>query len=135
MLLSGNERGEIYELDTPITLTYKLSEKLQSVPEGYTRKFYIIRLHWDNKTGKMVVEKLPATQKGDTISAENDKFSYFLVAYEDTVAEEERGDEKESEEATTNPNTFDRGGLAFATVAGTSIPLILWGAYLATKRN
>ncbi len=123
IFIDGDEEqlGEVYQLDDGVTISYDLPKAAQTVPTGYTRSYFFIRIH----NGE--VTKIPATRKGDSIEAGNDGFSVFLVAYEDTAIEE-------IEEIATNPKTLDKGGIVFATVAGASIPLILWGAYLATKR-
>ena len=123
--------GSAYKLDNAITVTYELPKEAQVTQEGYTRTFYIIRLHYNYATNEYEVKMLPATRSGDTLAIESDEFSTFLVAYTDTEIETEQ----ETEEVSTNPNTFDKGGVAFAIAAGSSLPMLIWGAYLATKRN
>ena len=117
-----NPIGYVYDLgdDQNITVTYELSEELANAPEGYIRNFYIIRLHDD------VAEKFAATRSGNKISVDNNKFSAFIVAYED-VKDNSRADE--------NPNTFDRGALAFSIVGGSSVAITVLGAVILSKKQ
>ncbi|MBR0480560.1 hypothetical protein IJJ46_01930 [Candidatus Saccharibacteria bacterium] len=128
-----NGVGNIIKLDNEITQSYAVPEDYLTAPEGYKRTFFVVRQHVIMGDGSNTIsyKRLDATLDGATLTFKNDLFSDFFIAYEDTAIEEE----SESEEAETNPNTLDRGGLIFAITAGTSVPLVLWGAYLATKRN
>ena len=70
--------SNVSELSKPMTFTVALPEELKVVPEGYTRNYFVVRVH-DGKT-----DKLPVTVNSDgTLSFETDKFSTYALAYED----------------------------------------------------
>ena len=81
--------GEVTELDKEVTFTIAVPEELKAVKEGYTREFYIIRVH-EGET-----EKLPVTVNADgTLSFKTDRFSTYALAYTDTAIEEETPTDK-----------------------------------------
>lgn len=69
---------EISEPSKELTFTLTIPEEL--LKEG--RKFYIVRVH-NGET-----EKLEATVSGNKIEFKTDKFSTYVLAYEDTISEE-----------------------------------------------
>lgn len=117
--------GMVYALDEDVTLSYELSEELATAPEGYIRKFAIVRYH------QGVATKLETTQNGNVLSAKNNEFSTFVVTYEDT----EEDASESTTEPTTNPNTFDGSRVAFAAGVGASLVTMTWGIYLALKKQ
>lgn len=125
--------GYAYELDDEITLSYEIPEDLQETPDGYTREFKIIRIHYNRETSELEIDELDTTREDNTLYTSSDKFSTFVVAYADTADETE--ETKDDEDETSNPVTFDGGKLAFATIAGSSIVTTLWGITLAVKRH
>lgn len=76
---SGDKVGQISELTDKIKLTVMLPEKLQDVKDGYTRKFYIARVH----NGKTDLIETELSEDGKYVTFETDKFSTYAIAYED----------------------------------------------------
>ncbi len=64
--------------ETKVTL--KLPSNLPSLESGYTRKYYVIRVH----NGEATVIKDVTDNGNGTVSFKTDKFSTYAVAYEDT---------------------------------------------------
>lgn len=101
------ELGKVPELANKINLAVILPEKLQIIPEGFIREYFIIREH-DGK-----IEKISAmiNEEGKMITFETDKFSTYALAYVDTKVETPKDDEeivdKEDEEEIKNPQTSD----------------------------
>lgn len=114
--------GEINELDSPLKLVFPIAEGYRTAPDGYTRKFFAVRVHY-NSDGKIEIEEIPATFDGENAIIENDKFSTFYLAYEDVKNEE------------TNPNTFDRGITTFAVLGGITVPTLVAAAWFLAKKN
>lgn len=112
--------GNITELASPLTITLTLPEDLEEVVEGYTRTYYLVRVH-DGET-----TLIKATDNGDgTISFDSDKFSTYAVVYEDA--------EEEEEEEVVTPDTGSFTGEAgsegtknalFATIVALTTALI-----------
>ena len=72
--------GEVKELAKEVTFTIAVPKELKEVKDGYTREYYVIRVH-DGKT-----DKLPVTVNADgTLSFKTDRFSTYALAYEDTA--------------------------------------------------
>lgn len=106
---NDTEIGTIEELSKEITLTVVLPENIQKVKDGYTREFYIVRIH-DGKA-----EKINATlsEDGTYVTFKTNKFSTYALGYNDVV------------KATNNekvPSTYDGiifyVGLATISVLG-----------------
>ncbi len=104
----GESNHKLTELVKPIELSVKLPENIQTVKEGYSRTYYILRQHGDK------VEKLDAnlTSDGSSLTFASDKFSTYTIAYVD-------------EAIVNNPQTIDSiityfiiGGLSLITVVG-----------------
>lgn len=90
--------SEIFELESAIKVTLDIPTTLEKVKEGYNRKYVIIRIH-ENQDGEYEKTILDAKDNGDgTISFETDKFSTYVLAYEDVLN-------------VTNPDTSDGIGL------------------------
>lgn len=90
-LVKGTEVTE--ELKEAIKVTLDIPETVEKLKEGYTRKYVVIRIH-ENKDGEFEADVLPATAKDGKVSFETNKFSTYVLAYEDV-------------KTTTNPETFD----------------------------
>ena len=107
LVKSGKEIYELHELDEEINLTVKIPTDLPEVAEGYTRTYYILREH-DGK-----VERLETllSEDGTELSFATDKFSTYVLAYEDQA------------NAGTNPDTFDNIGsyLMISAIACTGL--------------
>jgi len=75
----GSMIDTIAELTEEIELMVSLPEKLQEVKEGYTRKFYIVRVH----EGKTDLLEADLSKDGKYLTFKTDKFSTYALAYED----------------------------------------------------
>lgn len=69
--------SEIKDTKNEVTVELELSEEARNVPSGFTRNFYVIRIH-DSK-----VDRLDATRNGNNLSFKTNKFSTYAVAYVD----------------------------------------------------
>lgn len=89
------------ELKEAVEVTLNIPETLTKVKEGYTRKYSVIRLHEIEKEDgsySYEVAKLDAKDNGDgTVAFETDKFSVYVLAYEDV----------QNTTSTSNPDTGD----------------------------
>lgn len=124
------ENGQVIDQITELGSAIKINVALDEVPEladGYTRTWYVVRVHLNETTGEYETKILPATfdEATKTVAFESDKFSAFTVAYVDTEsATEDKGSTTEStdsewtsidsddstdetEETSENPDTFD----------------------------
>lgn len=72
--------GAVSELSDKLEFTVSLSDDLKTVPGGYKRTYFVIRVH----NGE--VTRLPANVNQDgTVTFATDKFSTYALAYEDTA--------------------------------------------------
>lgn len=71
--------GEITELNSAIKVTVPMPTDLPEVKEGYTREYYIIRVH------DGVAEELDAVVSGENISFKTNLFSTYALAYRDVA--------------------------------------------------
>lgn len=95
--------GEVTEIPYPITLTYDVSGA-PAVPEGATRVWTVTRFHGDCEVfTDCQIDTIEASYDATTglISFENDKFSFFVAAYEDVI----EGEEAEEADAAATPET------------------------------
>ena len=81
--------GNVTKLSKPISISLELDKKYTDVPKGYTRKYYVVRVHDGEKP-----TLLEAEMKNGKLVFETDKFSAYAIAYKDTASN-------------TNPKTFD----------------------------
>lgn len=109
------------ELDKAVEVVLEIPTTLEKVKEGYTRKYFVVRVHEtldDEDNYKLEVKTLDAKDNGDgTVSFESDKFSTYVLAYEDV-------------QNVDNPKTFDGislyiilGGLSLIGIAFVSVIL------------
>ena len=112
---SNNEKiGELSEVVAPIEFKVALTDELKNVKDGYVRSYYILRIH-DDKT-----EIIPAKLDGGMLVFSSDKFSNYVLAYEDTA------DVK-------NPATLDN--IASYVITGVlSITAFIGAAYIIKKK-
>ena len=122
----GQEIGQLTNLVDPITLTIVLPVELQEVEEGYTRTYYVVRVH--NGVAELLETSLASD--GKSLTFETDKFSTYALTYVDTLASSETPTtpENPSEETPEVPQTFDSlttymigGGVSIAAIAGAVI--------------
>lgn len=90
--------SQVTETAKPIKLTVKIPSTINPVANGYTRTYYVIRVH----NGEADILNTNLNSDG-TISFETNKFSTYSLVYEDTKVEE----------SIKNPNTSDNVGLYF----------------------
>ncbi len=79
--IEGKELGNLTKLPNGVSISVSLDKNDITVPSGYNREFYVIRLH-DGEEPKL----LKATLKGNVLTFETDEFSTYVVTYNDTVA-------------------------------------------------
>ncbi|MBQ3274978.1 hypothetical protein IJH46_00960 [Candidatus Saccharibacteria bacterium] len=79
---NGEKIGDVFKLTEPVILTFEIPEEMRTAPEGYTRKFFAIRYHLDPLQG-VEIDRLEATFDGENAIIENDKFSAFVITYQD----------------------------------------------------
>ncbi|MBQ7802330.1 hypothetical protein IJ380_00460 [Candidatus Saccharibacteria bacterium] len=74
--------GGIYELPEATILTFTIPKAMRTAPEGYERRFFVTRYHLDPYQGEQV-DRIEAAFDGENAVIENDKFSVFIVTYQD----------------------------------------------------
>lgn len=80
--------SEQTELEKAVEVILEIPEGLKELQKGYTRKYSVIRMHYNMNDNKVEVEELDATDNGDgTISFESDKFSTYVLTYTDVKEE------------------------------------------------
>lgn len=77
-----NNQTELSNLNCPIQLKFSIPTDLPQVQDGYTRQFYMARIHEED--GKQTVDILANESKtGADIVVSSDKFSLYAIAYVD----------------------------------------------------
>jgi len=89
---------------------------------GFTRKYVVIRVHYNEETQEYETTVLPATEKDGTVTFETDRFSTYVLAYEDV-------------KTTTNPPTFDGISLYMMIAAASLIGLVSLIAYAKKAKS
>lgn len=84
------------KLDNKVKVTLDVPKTIEELKEGYTRKYSVIRIH-ENDDNKFESSVLPATEKDGKVTFETDRFSTYVLAYEDV----------KNEIKTENPKTGD----------------------------
>ena len=91
----------------PISLTIVLPSDLQNVAEGYTRTYYVARIH----DGEVQLLDTVLAEDGKSLTFETDKFSTYALTYVDTLTSEEEikdpttpGEEVTTPEEPSNPS-------------------------------
>ena len=117
----GVEIDRLTTLSNPIALTIVLPTELQEVAEGYTRTYYVVRVH----AGKAELLETTLSEDGKSLTFETDKFSTYALTYVDSLASEETPTTPETPEV---PQTFDSlvtyigvGVVSIAAIIGTVI--------------
>jgi len=85
--------SEKIELEKAVKVALELPENLEKVKAGYTRKYSVVRIHF-NQNNTVELDELEAVEKDGKVTFETDKFSTYILTYEDV-------------KDTKNPNTFD----------------------------
>ena len=112
---------EVSELEETIKVTLDIPETIEELKEGYTRKYSVIRIH-ENKDGEYETTILPAIEKDGKVTFETDKFSTYVLAYEDV-------------KDTKNPNTGDNMLVYFAAAVMSVIGLALTTLRITKKQK
>ena len=84
-----SELGNLTELTKKVKLSVVLPEEIPEVKEGFVRRYYMIRIH----DGKVEVLDATLSEDGTEVVFETDKFSEYVLAYDDV-------EEKKEEEVT-----------------------------------
>ncbi len=92
--------GKITELENKVKVSVEVPTTLPEVEKGYTRNYYVIRVH-NGETTKLDVEIVDGK-----LVFETDKFSTYALAYSDVKDEEKTTTEVKP---TENPKTTDEG--------------------------
>jgi len=95
----GDIVNYISESNKDITVKLGLPKNIPNLEKGYTRKYYVIRVHGDEVT---VIKDVDYNEDG-TISFKSNKFSTYAVAYEDVKDDIKTTNKNES----SNPKTKD----------------------------
>ena len=120
-LIVGKENNQPEE-GTKVKVSLNIPTTLEKVKDGYTRKYSAIRLHI-NEDGTIEVKELAAKDNADgTVTFETDKFSTYVLAYEDI-------------ENTKNPTTGDNTLVYFATAIISVIGLMLTTLKITKKQK
>lgn len=84
---SNNNIGKLTELENAVLIGLDVPNNIPELKTGYTRKYYVIRIH----NGK--AERLDATYENGKVTFKTDKFSDYILTYEDV--ESKTGSSKE----------------------------------------
>ena len=72
------------ELENAVEVILEIPEGLEELQQGFTRKYTVVRLHYNFSDDKYEIDELEAKDNGDgTVSFESDKFSTYVLTYED----------------------------------------------------
>ena len=129
---------ELKQPSKKVKVTLDIPENLEKVKEGLARKYSVIRIHMtetENTDGTWKydyeVSELDATDNGDnTVTFETDKFSTYILVYEDVEAETTA-----TTTTTKNPNTFDGISLYMIIATVSLIGLVSVIAYSKKAKN
>ena len=92
-------------LAQPVSVTVTIPEALRHAPVGFSRSFTLVCIH------DGVATALPTHRSGDTLTASTDRFSTYVIAYQDTAAWTPAGDAPVASAA-----TGDHGMLLWSVV-------------------
>lgn len=98
--VNGTEIGKISELEKKIIISMDISD-VEKVKDGYTRTYYVLRIH-DSK-----IDRLDTKIDGNLLSFETDKFSTYVVAYEDVKKDTSSTTTDDTKPVSNNPQTGD----------------------------
>lgn len=89
VLLKANDSniGKLTELDNAVLIGLDVPNNIPELKTGYTRKYYVIRIH----NGK--AERLDATYENGKVTFKTDKFSDYILTYEDVESKTESSKE------------------------------------------
>ena len=125
LVSAGNKTfGNITEVSSALTVNVDVSED-GAPTTGFTRSYYVVRLH------DGAAERLDASydKENKTVSFASDKFSTYLIAYEDTktIAAPDSG---------VNTKTAEGASANYAALAAIATFITLVGAaFILAKKN
>ncbi|MDO4376220.1 MAG: hypothetical protein Q4C33_03495 [bacterium] len=111
---NNEEIGTLSEVTAPIEFKMVLTDDLKNVKTGYARNYFVLRIH-DDKT-----EIIPAKVDNGSLVFSSDKFSNYVLAYEDVA------DVK-------NPATLDDSA-SYIYTGALSLITLMGAGYLIKKR-
>ena len=118
---------ETTELESAIKVTLDIPTTLETLKEGFNRNYSVIRVHLNEETDEYETDFLPAKDNGNgTVSFETDKFSTYVLVYEDVKNVESSKVE--------SPDTFDSASL-YIIIGGLSLIGLATVSVLLKKRN
>lgn len=80
--------SDVSELEKAVEVFMEIPENLKELAKGFTRKYTVIRVHYNATDDKYEIDELEAKDNGDgTITFETDKFSTYILTYSDVKTE------------------------------------------------
>lgn len=115
---------KVSETDKKVKVTLQIPANLKKVLEGYTRTYYVIRVH------NGVADILDATLNDDgTVSFETDKFSTYTLTYKDV--KNSNNSAVNNTNVVANPKTADSNILLISVIGLVSaLGILISGLYL-----
>ena len=123
---NGDIIGYDAEPDEAVEVEFGMPEDLPKLKTGYTRKYYIIRVH----EGKVDIIDNVTVKEDGTISFKSDKFSTYVLAYVDEEVTAEA-----TKEQTKNPKTGDNVTNYIMLIAISSVGVLLTISHLKKRYN
>ena len=113
----------VEETAEPVEVKLVLPDELPEVKEGFTRKYYVVRVHNGEVT---VIDDVTVNDDG-TVSFKSDKFSTYALAYEDVAKETPKEEVK-------NADTFDGGIISYIAIVMAMLGMITYISLYLKKR-
>ncbi len=117
--------GNVTETNKELEITLELPE-LTAVKEGFTREYYVIRIH----DGKVTIIDNVTVNDNGTVTFKSDKFSTYALAYEDV---EKGKNTTEVKEEVVPPKTLD-SVITYIIVTLAATALIIYTSLYLKKR-
>lgn len=117
--------GNVTETNKELEITLELPE-LTAVKEGFTREYYVIRIH----DGKVTIIDNVTVNDNGTVTFKSDKFSTYALAYEDVEKEKNTTEVKEE---VVPPKTLD-SVITYIIVTLAATALIIYTSLYLKKR-
>ena len=120
--------GNVTEINKEVEITFELPD-LSAVKEGFTRKYYVIRVH----DGKVTIIDDVTVNDDGTVTFKSDKFSTYALAYEDVKDEKTVTEVKEEQKVVESPKTFD-GIITYIVIGLVAAALVTYTSLYLKKR-
>lgn len=117
--------GNVTETNKELEITLELPE-LTAVKEGFTREYYVIRIH----DGKVTIIDNVTVNDNGTVTFKSDKFSTYALAYEDVEKEKNTTEVKDE---VVPPKTLD-SVITYIIVTLVATALIIYTSLYLKKR-